>query len=321
MKHVPAFIDFLENEVNLNQTRLDLLKKRLDTISNYLRESELLKKNFKCVKPQGSYAHKTIIKPQSNKEFDADILIYLNEFPDWEPKDYINNIYDLFKDNGNYENIVHRKTRCILLDYSGDFHIDIVPCIKDDDNYYILNRNENKREETDGDGYAEWLKNKNAVVQTNQLIKIIRLAKYLRDIKGNFTVKSILLTTLFGNQINLSEHIDNFKDVPTSLKTLFNRLNDFLQKHSKMPIIKNPVLETEEFCRHWDQDKYSNFRDKFKYYTDKINEAFVQTDRDESIKKWREIFNDNFGKSKETATVESNVVIPTKPSRPWKVIG
>jgi hypothetical protein len=97
-------------------------------------------------------------------------------------------------------------------------------------------------------------------------------------------------------------------------------LNDFLQKNSKMPIIKNPVLNTEEFCRHWDQDKYSNFRDNFHLYTNKINAAFDETDQYESIRKWQDIFSDKFGKSrKKMDIVESNIVIPSKPSRPWSV--
>ena len=66
-----------------------------------------------------------------------------------------------------------------------------------------------------------------------------------------------------------------------------------------MPIIKNPVLSSENFNRHWNQHKYSNFRDKIKLFTDKVNEAFNIEDHDESVKKWREVFGDEFGKLKD----------------------
>ena len=162
MKHVQTFIDFMRDEVNLNQSRIDRLEKRLETITNFLKESDLLKDNFLETIPQGSYAHKTIIKPLPNKEFDVDILVYLKEFKGWEPKDYINNIYYLFKNNKTYKDIVHRGTRCILLNYSGDFHIDLVPCIEVEGKCYIFNRKENEREETDGEGYENWFKDQNS---------------------------------------------------------------------------------------------------------------------------------------------------------------
>ncbi len=318
MKHIQTFTEFLNDEVNLNQTRLGTLEQRLTTVSNYIKQSELFKKNCVDIRPQGSYAHKTIIKPKPNKEFDVDLLVYLHEFSDWEPKDYINNLRDLFKNDGTYKDIVELKTRCVRLDYARDFHIDLVPCIEFAGKYFILNRIENKREETDGDGYANWLDNKNKIVKSNQLIKVIRLAKFLRDVKGNFSAKSILLTTMLGNQINVVENIDDFKDVPTSLKTVFNRLNYFLQSHPTMPIVKNPVLDSEDFCRHWNQDKYSNFRDKFKLYTEKINSAFEEINPSESIKKWQEIFNDNFGRSREASASKVTSTIKEEPTKPWK---
>ncbi|MBI1880418.1 MAG: nucleotidyltransferase [Chloroflexi bacterium] len=284
MKHVQTFVDFMKDEVNLNQSRIDLLEKRLKTITNFLKESDLLKDNFLETKPQGSYAHKTIIKPLPNKEFDVDILVFLKEFEDWGPKDYINNIYYLFKNNETYEDMVYRRTRCIVINYSGDFHIDLVPCIEIEGQYYIFNRKENEREKTDGEGYDNWFRNQNSIVGGKQLIKVTRLTKYLRDIKGTFSAKSILLTTLLGNQIYATENSSDFSDIPTSLKTIFNRLDTYLQASPYMPRVENPVLSGEYFDRLWDQEKYSNFRDKINLYTAKINSAYDEQNRNESIK-------------------------------------
>ena len=55
------------------------------------------------MEPQGSFALGTIIKPvKKNGEFDADIQIVMNPNANWEPKDYIDAIYDALKENGNY---------------------------------------------------------------------------------------------------------------------------------------------------------------------------------------------------------------------------
>jgi len=67
-----------------------------------------------------------------------------------------------------------------------------------------------------------------------------------------------------------------------------------------MPAIDNPVMPIENFNRHWNQMKYSNFREKFNIYTKKINEAFEEKDHNESVRKWRKLFGDEFGKLKDS---------------------
>jgi hypothetical protein len=297
MKHVSSFNDFLSNTVNLNQSRIDTLDKKVDIITNLL-EKDLTGYSKKSL--QGSYAHKTIIKPvKSNHEFDADMLVFIKD-DNFDPSvfvNYIKNVHTVFKNNDNYKNIVKLNTRCVTIDYAGDFHLDIIPCIEYDNTYYICNRADNKYEKTDGDGYKKWLVNKNKIVGGNNFIKATKLFKFLRDHKGNFTAKSILLTTLLGNQV---DDYDNYKDLPTTLKILSNNVNVYLQQNIYMPTIHNPTLPMEDFNRHWDQNKYDNFRKLFNVYNTKINEAFDESNRDESIKKWRKLFGDDFGELKNT---------------------
>ena len=92
------------------------------------------------------------------------------------------------------------KTRCVYIDYAGDFHLDLVPCITLDEECYICNNKENRFEETDGTGYRDWFNEKTRITNGN-LKRVTRLLKFLRDHKGNFSVKSILLTTLIGNSV------------------------------------------------------------------------------------------------------------------------
>lgn len=293
MKHTNGFNKFLSNEVNLNQSRIETLDKKVETITNLLKDKLI---DYRKYSLQGSYAHRTIIKPvKDSHEFDADILILIkdNDFSPYEFKDCVKDIYNIFHNNDNYKSIVKLNTRCVTIDYAGDFHLDIVPCIEYNDNHYICNRIDNKHEQTDGNGYKKWLADKNKTVGGNNFIKATRIFKFLRDHKGNFSAKSILLTTLLGNQVN--SHGD-YSDLPTTLKTLSNSINDYLQKNYSMPIVENPVLPSEDFNRHWNQDKYSHFRKLFAIYNSKINEAFAEEDHNKSIKKWRELFGDCFGK-------------------------
>ena len=130
------------------------------------------------------------------------------------------------------------------------------------------------------------------------LRKVIRLAKYQRDIKTNFSVKSILLTTLVGERVtDADEHYRSpFVDVPTALRTLLGRLDDWLQARPQMPSVPNPVLAAEDLNRHWDQRQYANFRSMIHKYRGWIDEAYAEEDRDESLRKWRRVFGDEFGK-------------------------
>jgi len=325
MRHERYFDDFLSNQVNLNKARLDTLESRVDAVSTLLRNN--LSGYRKCSE-QGSYAHKTIIKPvQENDEFDADILVFISSdgFNPYKFEvDYVDEVYKALGDNGNYKDKIKRNTRCVTIDYAGDFHLDVVPCIDYRGTHYICNRKEGKYEQTDGDGYKNWLIGKNKIVERNNFRKTIRLLKFLRDHKDNFSVKSILLTTMLGDRVNHVEIGPNyFSDLPTTLKTLTNRLNIFLQRSSIMPIISNPVMPIENFNRHWDQRKYSNFRDKFNVYTNKINEAFNEKSHDESVKKWRALFGDEFGRLKDSKSTNKLLgggaigvgVIPTVPAK------
>ena len=326
MKHIPYFQKFLSEEVDLNKTRLDRLNDSSAAVDTFLGANL---EAYEKTERQGSYGLKTIIKPVGTREYDADMLLYMAYDENKEPKDYINEVYNCLKENDTYKEKVHRRTRCVYINYAGDFHLDLVPCITQqnwftqEEEYFICNNKENEFETTDGTGYRDWFNEKTRITNGN-LKRVTRLLKFLRDHKGNFSVKSILLTTLIGNSVYTSdEGSDDFKDIPTSLKTVSNRINSFLQANVLMPEICNPVLEGESFTRHWDQDKYSHFREMFDLYNSKINEAFDATEHNASVRKWRELFGDNFGelradtqnKGGAPAVVTSApvVVTPTKP--------
>ena len=165
--------------------------------------------------------------------------------------------------------------------------------------YFVCNRNDDRFEETAPEDYTEWLVARNRIAGANQLRKVSRLLKYLRDVKGTFSAKSILLTTLVGMQISDADQLYRdtwFPDLPTSLMAIIDRLDDFLQARPRMPVIANPVLSSEDFNRHWDQEKYENFKDKVRRYRSWIDDAYAEPDSDESIAKWRKVFGGGFAK-------------------------
>ena len=293
-KNNNEFREFLRDDVNINQSRLDRLHTAVRAVSGYLKDNL---KGYQKTEPQGSFALGTIIKPvRENDEFDADIQIVMNPNPDWKPKDYIKAVYDTLKTNQNYSDKLRPKTRCVTIDYAGDFHLDVVPRVTNRGRHCVCNRLENKFEPTDGNGYRDWFNEKNRITDGN-LKKVVRLLKYLRDHKNNYTAKSILLTTLAGKMIKKSDKDkEQVRTVADTLVTVLTRMDAYLQKNPTMPDIKNPVLPSETFNRHWDQKKYANFRDKVHSHTLRAKRAMAESSSAKAIKVWQELFGDSFGK-------------------------
>ena len=293
MKHNKYFDDFLKDEVNLNETRLNSLNDKVRAVSEFLSQNL---DSFEKVERQGSYALRTIIKPvQDGQEYDADILLFMDYDDSKKPKEYIGELRDCLRRSKVYDKMATRNTRCMTLEYAGDFHLDIVPCVeKPDGKKYVCNYQTDEFEETDGTGYRDWLNEKTRITSGN-LKRVTRLLKFLRDHKRTFTAKSILLTTLIGDAVRGEYDAENFNSVALALKTVANRINEFLQANPTMPTVANPVLLSEDFNRHWDEGNYQNFRETFNRYNDWINDAYDATEHNDSVKKWRKLFGDEFG--------------------------
>ena len=294
-KNNQQFADFLRDEVNLNQSRLDRLETAVGGVNEYLKNNL---PGYQKMERQGSYALRTLIKPvDDNDEYDADIQIVMNPSPNWELKDYVNQVNRTLSGNKTYADKLRLKNRCVTVDYAGDFHLDVVPRVTINGKHYICNRTNNKFEETDGNGYRDWFNDKNRITGGN-LKRVVRLLKHLRDDKNSFRAKSILLTTLSGNTIRTSdEGTEGVSTVADTLETVLSRMNDYLQRHPNMPEIKNPVLLAENFNRHWAQQNYTNFRNRIQTYARIARQAKAEPSTEKAIKLWQELFGESFGKS------------------------
>ena len=293
-KNIQQFAEFLRDEVNLNQSRLDRLETSVGAVNDYLKDNL---HGYQTMERQGSYALDTLIKPvDDNDEYDADIQIVMNPNPRWERKDYVLAINRTLAGNKTYGDKLRLKTRCVKVKYAGDFHLDVVPRVTIGGKHYICNRIDNTFEETDGNGYRDWFNEKNRITGGN-LKRVVRLLKYLRDHKNSFTAKSILLTTLAGNTIKSSDKgTTAVSTVADTLETVLSRMDNYLQQHPNMPEIKNPVLPTENFNRHWDQPKYANFRNRVQSYAGTAKRAKAEQSAEKATKIWQELFGESFGK-------------------------
>jgi Second Messenger Oligonucleotide or Dinucleotide Synthetase domain/Adenylyl/Guanylyl and SMODS C-terminal sensor domain len=320
MKFSADFDSFLRTEVNLNQSRLDRLQSRVDSIESFISTHEIFSDCFRAMIPTGSWAHRTIIKPaRAGYEFDADVLLFLDTQTDWNPRDYIEFLYSAFRSSGTYTSLPTRKTRCVRIDYAGDFHIDIVPFVERNGSHYISNRHEPAGtgcfELANPEGFTQWIEEKQRVSK-GTFIKVVRLLKFLRDHKTTFSCKSIILTVMLGSLVDEAEAASNpelYADVPSALVSLCERLADTLPVY--MPPVYDPAGTGDNFTeRYGGEWNYDNFRKRVKAYAGLVREAYDETDRSASIAVWQQVFGDKF-KPGSLQTIKS--LAPLSASVPW----
>lgn len=298
MKLVQHFTDFLNESVNLNNTRLVQLDKSAEALKTFIRGSNW-KPKIKEFGAQGSWAHLTIIKPIEGNAFDADLIVFVHPVDGWDARTYLGELRAEFAASETYKDKVRRFSHCITIEYAGERKIDIAPCVIDRQGFItreVCNFNTNEFELTRPNSYTKWINERDAWAGLSGLRKTTRLLKYLRDIKTTFTCPSFLLTTLLGYRIDAADanNDKDFADTPTALKTIVGRLDDWLQAQNGVPSILNPVLTSETLSDVWDETKFTNFRAKIHTYREWIDDAYAEPDRDESIGKWRRVFGDDF---------------------------
>lgn len=301
MKLVGYFDTLLTDTVNLSRYKLDRLDDRVDAIYRALKNDAVLGPYVRAKIAQGSWAHRTIIEPQPQKEYDADFLLQLDENPEWsqDKSRYIGEVYAALGRSSTYSDMPRkRKCRCVRLTYANLCHVDIVPyLILPGGREVIVNRDLGEWEDTNPTGFTQWMRTKDNITGGN-LRKVIRLLKFLRDHKGTFQgVRSIILTTVVGNVVDVNKTVWNsgyYADVPTTLRNITRDLDAWLQANHSKPSIADPSQCGTTFDHRWDDVTYANFRDKMNTYAAAIDDAYEETDKTRSIALWQDLFGDGF---------------------------
>lgn len=293
MKLHSYFQNFLANTVNLDDSRIEKLNKRVDAISSFLGSHEVFGELLIDVIAQGSYAHRTIIKPVGGREYDADVLLSMKEHPDWTPAQYTQELYKAFE-SGRYKGMAHRRTRCVFIDYADPFHVDVVPYVEARKD--ITNNKTDDWEHTDPEGFTAWLETRTRATG-GRLPAVLRMLKYLRDSKTTFSIKSVLLTILVGENVQ-TWHADlddgYYGDIPTTLVNVVEDLDDYLQGRPSLPPIWDPAGTGQDFSERWSQEGYANFRKQIHYYAGKIRDAYDEPDKGTSLAAWQAVFGSGF---------------------------
>lgn len=298
MEHVTHFKYLLQNTVNLPDGKLDSLGDRVDKIYAAIKNANLDAKVL-SKKRQGSWAQRTIINPPKDIEFDADFMLELMEVPGWSPADYNDAVFQALDHDPVYgvmDKPVEAKNRCVRVSYANDMHVDIVPYVDlTGGGEHIINAKTDEWEPSDSDGFTKWMKGKDDIAD-GHMRRVIRLLKYLRDHRGWYEdTVSIILTTVVGNSIepeNVLADADCYANVPQALGRIVSDLAEWVRENETLPVVETG--QGTVFTHRWTEAKYQQFRTDIQNLDIKIAAALAETDEDESLALWRELFGTGF---------------------------
>ena len=306
MQHAEYFKTFLKDTVNIDDTRLNKLGSRVEAVYKALKADPEIKPMITGKSRQGSWAQRTIVRPKPGGEFDADFFLLMNAQKGWEPKHYLNAVYNALSNHPTYAKQNHgRKCRCVWLEYAPEngvgCHLDIVPLITlADGRRVIVNRDDNTWEpeygSTNPQGFTDWVKRRDQWT-SGQFRRVVRLMKYLRNERGSFDgVKSVILTTVLGLQVTEARALipGKYANIPTALVNLVEDLDRWLQAQPYRPSLSNPAGDGTNFDHRWTDATYRNFRDRIHSIAAAMRAAYNEPDAAKSAKAWRDLFGDKF---------------------------
>lgn len=276
--HLNNILNFISEKVDLDRTRFQQAEKSYQAVSDWLggSSSDLnqLEVDFFS---QGSFSLGTIVKPLV-EDFDLDFVCLLNKGLDLTSQEAYQIVGERLKENTTYKDILEQKNRCWRLNYAGDFHMDIVPAIPDNQSgrsaILVPDKYINNWTASNPKGYIVWfqsmvdaqsvlnpeltlIKKTHEVegipeyYRKNQLQKIIQLLKRHRDVMfendhNNIKPISIIITTLAGLSYGMNRFNNDLFDSMIQMVKFFPNL-----VKATSPRIPNPVNSYEDFADKW----------------------------------------------------------------------
>ena len=297
---IKEFNLFLREHVNLNQSRLDTLHSRVSSLDTALEEISILEDKLEgSLIPQGSFAHRTIIKPLSGNDFDADVLLPIAEQDEWEPKKYTLELKRALDAVPRYVDKTVLGKRCVTIQFANDFHIDVVPFIeRADGKTYITHRTRNEFIRQDPTAFTDWFNEQNSTTN-GHLVRVIRLVKWLRD-RSSIDCPSVVLAALLAERAKSFAGIDDYGNVATTFTALLEDLRDYLDLHTVPPWVDDRI--GQNLADRLTQTGFDNLKSQLGRWARLAREA-LDAAASESVDKWKKLFGDSFGASTASSTL------------------
>jgi hypothetical protein len=335
--------------IQLTKTQEKLAAERYASVTDWLNEPDSpVRPYMPHIFPQGSLRLGTTSKPIKDADFDLDVVCLLNARPGCHPGDLYRLVWDRMATNGKYRPMMIRLPRCIRLDYSGNFHLDIVPALPDstkgvdcilvpdlDANLALDHPKNDRWKSSNPTGYAKWFENRCArstiteryaqskvdplpspqpIHEKPALKRSVQLLKRWRDLeyedRPHLSPPSIILTTL-------SAHLYCggwlCADV---LRTIVNQI--VAKVENGKPIrLTNPANQSENICEKWEQTpkSYHDFCNAVTAFRDRWERLITTRGLDDIQETLAELFGEGPVRFAIKELANRNVVRPRQDGR------
>ncbi|WP_395047863.1 cyclic GMP-AMP synthase DncV-like nucleotidyltransferase [Flavobacterium sp.] len=310
-------LDRMAESLQLDKTRYDLMIQHYEAIKKWIEADELFFKPFKYeLYPHGSVRIRTTVKPIGKDEFDLDIALHLKaQWNNHTPEKIYAELKRRLSEHSVYKEKMELKNRCIRLNYAGDFHMDILPGIQenewDEDKLRVPDRQLGYWVSSNPRGYAKWFLNKANTIKVSLLEKALRaenlpsndyenkkplqravqLIKTYRDIyfqkDDTYKTSSIVLTTIAGQYYNGEDSI---------FLAVENIVNQIRRNTFNIPArikVLNPVNAEEDFTDKWESEP--KYYEAFKAFCEHLYVQWQELKKENGIITEGRILKDLFG--------------------------
>jgi hypothetical protein len=278
MTQIDDLLDKMAAALQLDKSRYERMKQHYEAVKKWIEEDEKFFKPYKYdVYPHGSVRILTTVKPFGKDEFDLDIAIHLkSSMSHHTPARIYAELKRRLEEHETYKSMLEAKNRCIRLNYTGDFHMDILPGVQeyewDDNRLKVPDHDLGRWVSSNPRGYSKWFLDKADLVKESLLEKALRaenlptdnfqqkkplqrgvqLIKRYRDIyfqkDDTYKTSSIVLTTIAGQFYNGQDSI--FDTVDGIITTIQNKIAGSFSRIK----VYNPVNPDEDFTDKWEKE-------------------------------------------------------------------
>jgi len=332
---IDDLLDKMAEELQLDKTRYERMKQHYEAVKKWIEDDEKFFKPFKYdVYPHGSVRILTTVKPFGSDEFDLDIVLHLKtQYGSHTPEKLYMELKRRLSENATYKAMLEPKKRCLRLNYSGEFHMDILTGIQEnewsEDMIRVPDRELGTWVSSNPRGYAKWFIDRANSVRESILEKALRAEKlpaddfqnkkplqravqlikryrdmYFQKNYPDYRTSSIVLTTIAGQFYNGEDSIFNTVD------GIVNRIRNYTSHDPKRIKVLNPVNNKEDFTDKWDEEP--QYYVAFRAFCNHLHSEWQELKKEQGILSEGRILKGLFGddifaraQTKQTAIVES----------------
>lgn len=287
-REVSEILKRLANNLDIPPSKQKEVDEKYKAVSKWLSEEGSELSEFDPdIYSHGSFRLGTVVAPVGRDEFDLDFVCQLSLRRNCDPSSLKKLVGNRLRSNGRYAPILIEKNRCWRLNYSGDFHMDIMPAIPDyslgTNHIFVSDKELQQWKESNPKGFANWfnevmvpirksirVENRASVEELpdsaikTPLQRSIQFLKRYRDLKFGYRTKlkpsSIILTTLAAKAYNQQDNLY------AALLSIATRMEDQIEYDGENPVVLNPANPNENLAEKWisHPERFEAFRDWLK---------------------------------------------------------